>query len=136
MKRWVHGSDNKEMSQVSFDFMHDGYYTMDDIDRVIRLAFDAAGVEFVASDYYSVDYSMYPDLADADISQASADFTWNSDKGYDQKIITDVIRKELSAIGYELVGIDYNSLDHVISSTEKEDKFEETINKADSARCK
>lgn len=136
MKRWVHGSDNKEMSQVSFDFIHDGYFTMDDIDRITRIAFDAAGVEFVASDYYEVDYNMYPDLKDENISQATADFKWDSDKGYDRKIITDVISKELSAIGYELLGIDYHSLDYVTSSIEEEDELEEKLNKADSARCR
>ena len=101
-------------SQLSFDFAHDGYYTDDDIERVVDIALDAVGCELTGMDIHSVDYSDYPEYNDKVVSQCSADFTWDARRGYSAKIINEVLDEELAAIDYALVGIDFTSLEEEV----------------------
>lgn len=110
-KRNIYSSE-EIMSQLSFDFAHDGYYSEADINSIIEDALADAGAEFVASSFDSVDYSNVPEWRDADISQVSADFTWYDDADYNADSITRSIEEGLTDLGYELVGIDFRSLEY------------------------
>lgn len=101
-------------SQLSFDFVHDGYYTYDDIERIVDIALDTCDCVLTGLDIHSVDYSDYPEYKDYSVSQCSADFEWDGRKGYSAKVIKEVLDEELSAIGYELVGIDFVSLEEEV----------------------
>ena len=110
MKRYIRSSETTT-SGCSFDFAHDGYYTMDDIDRIVDIACDAANVELLGTDYREVDYSQYHEYDDVVVSQCGFDFKWSSNAPYIAEVIEDTLAKELSAIGYGLVGIDFYSIE-------------------------
>ena len=65
----------RKLSQASFDFAHDGYYSEDDIDRCIRLAFEDDDVTVEGTSYHEVDYSDYPEYDDFIVSQVDVDFS-------------------------------------------------------------
>jgi len=102
-------STSRNLSQLSFDFIHDGYYSIDDMEVIVSAALEENGCEYQASQFESVDYSSYPEYADFNISQMSVDFTWSDD--YNADAITDSISRRLSSINYALIGIDFRSLD-------------------------
>ena len=102
-------STSRNLSQLSFDFVHDGYYSIDDMEVIVSAALEENGCEYQASQFESVDYSSYPEYADFNISQMSVDFTWSDD--YNADAITDSISRRLSSINYALIGIDFRSID-------------------------
>lgn len=103
----------RTMSQLSFDFVHDGYYNMVDLENMVAGALAENGCTYEASQFESVDYSDYAeysmgDYEDKEISQMSVDFSWVDD--YDASAITDSIERRLQSVDYELIGIDFRSI--------------------------
>ena len=96
-----------EQSICSFDFINDGNYSAREINGVIERACEECGVDFVASDYRSVDYSDYPEYAGEVVSQCGFDFNWESRYGYSAKDMREALEEGLSDLGYELIGIDF-----------------------------
>lgn len=99
------------MSQLSFDFIHDGSYAESDIEAAVYDALAASGCIFEASSFESVDYSDSPEFRDYAISQMSVDFTWDKYEGYDSQTIMQEIESRMYDLGYEVIGYDFRSLD-------------------------
>ena len=102
---------NRRVSQVSFDFVHDGTYDYRELQDAIFDALSSAGVEPIAVDFRSVDYSMYKEYAGMTVAQGGADFEWDGDSTYFEEAIEDEIASALDYIGCELIGISFNSLE-------------------------
>lgn len=56
-------------------------------------------------DLYSVDYSMYPEYADKNVSPCGIDFDWEDD--YDQDGVSKRIHKVMQFLGYKIAGAPY-----------------------------
>lgn len=104
----VQASDDIHMSQCSFDFVWDDDYDMNDIKDSVERVIDELGYEVTGIDFYSVDYSSYPEYANDNVSQCSFDFRWSND--YDSKSIESAIESVMTELGYPVIGIDFNSL--------------------------
>lgn len=107
-------TETVNMSQLGFDFVHDGYYNMVDLENMVAGALAENGCTYEASQFESVDYSDYAeysmgDYEDKEISQMSVDFSWVDD--YDANAITNSIERRLQSVDYELIGIDFRSID-------------------------
>lgn len=101
-----------QVSQCSFDFIN--VENPEDtrtqrMSRNIEHAFRDAGVEPIGIDFRSVDYSMYKEYADKVVGQCSVDFEWSG--SYSEEAIEEELASELDWMGYELIGISFNSLD-------------------------
>ncbi len=97
-------------SQCSFDFEHDGNYDYNALKQAIMKAMNNAAVYPIDLDFYSVDYSTYPEYKDSIISQCSVDFEWPHG-GYSEENIEIELQSALEAFGYNLVGISFESLE-------------------------
>lgn len=107
----VTSADNSgdiQYSQVSFDFSHDGYYNATDVQNAVEIALSHLVTEVLGVGFESVDYSGYPEYAGVSVSQCNVDFSYFGD--YDIRRIEDNISAELADCGYELVGIDFQSM--------------------------
>ena len=101
--------DTAQVSQCSFDFVNDGLYNTRELEELVMQAFVDAGVKPIAVDFRSVDYSGYSDYADRTVSQGGVDFEWTGN--YYAEAIEDELASALDYAGYELIGIDFNSLE-------------------------
>lgn len=105
----IYSADDVKTSQCSFDFEHDGNYDYNALKSAIMQAMHNAGVDPIDLDFYSVDYSMYPGYRDSIISQCGVDFSWSTD--YSEENIEIELQSALEAFGYNLVGINFESLE-------------------------
>lgn len=101
MKRMIKAS-HMVTSGVSFDFVWDDDYDGQAISTAMEQAFDELGLEMKGIDFYSVDYSMYPEYADKNVSQCGIDFDWEDD--YDQDEVSTHIHEVMQFLGYEIAG--------------------------------
>lgn len=95
-------------SGCSFDFTWEDDYDMQEIESAVVRAFESQGLDVIGTDFYSVDYSMYPGYDDYNISQCGVDFTWTDD--YDSSALQEAIESEMAALGHEVIGMDFYSL--------------------------
>ena len=101
--------DGKKMSTVSFDFLHDGHYSEEAIENAVWEAMQFCGCELEGIDFYPVDYSMYDEYADEEVSQCGCDFSYVG--SYDANKLEIAIENAIANIGMpecgEVVGIDF-----------------------------
>lgn len=98
-----------QVSQCSFDFVNDGLYNTRELEELVLQAFVDAGVQPIAVDFRSVDYSGYPGYDDRTVSQGGVDFEWSDN--YSADAIEEELASALDYAGYDLIGIDFNSLE-------------------------
>lgn len=96
-------------SGASIDFAWVDNYDPHEIEIVITNAFEDAGADVTAIDFYSVDYSQYPEYADKETSQVGVDFIWQPDGDYNADHITQEIEEGFTRLGLEFLGIDFYS---------------------------
>jgi len=94
-------------SICSFDFIHDGNYNSQELASAIEQAFEDAGVTAIGVDFRDVDYSGYPGYEDKIVSQCGVDFEWKDN--YYQEAIENEVGIALDNLGYELIGISFDS---------------------------
>ena len=95
------------ISQVLLDFIHDGDYDGDAIAEAVDSALQKNNCYLDAHDFYSVDYSNIPEYETANVSQFQGDFY---NQGYDYRKLSEDIESAVFEIGYEVIGIDFQSL--------------------------
>lgn len=103
-------------SAVSFDFINDGEYDYSELGTFLMNAVDNADVECLGCDFREVDYSGYPEYKDKIITQGGIDFRWidtglADEAGYIADDIESYLAAALEEFGYELIGIDFYSID-------------------------
>ena len=96
-------------SGASIDFAWKDDYDSNAIEEAIINAFEDGGAEVTGMDFYSVDYSQYPEYADKRTSQVGVDFTWYDNADYNADSITSSIEEDLTSLGYQFLGIDFYS---------------------------
>lgn len=96
-------------SGASIDFAWKDDYDSNAIEKAIINAFEDAGAEVTGIDFYSVDYSNYPEYADKETSQVGVDFTWYDNADYNADAIKSSIEEEFASLGYQFLGIDFYS---------------------------
>ena len=96
-------------SGASIDFAWIDSYDPHEIEIVITNAFEDAGADVTAIDFYSVDYSQYPEYADKETSQVGVDFIWQPDGDYNADHIIKEIEEGFTGLGLEFLGIDFYS---------------------------
>ena len=104
MKRMIRAAINEDhLSGISFDFIvSDEGYEFNWMEVRFDRAFRKIGLELVGFDIREVDYSMYPEYADANIAQGGIDFKWIDD--YNQSAIEETLASVLRDQGCELIG--------------------------------
>lgn len=108
MKIYVRSSQ-QNTSGFSFDFIwYANYYDQNEVQGIVEDAFRSLGYDVLGVDFNSVDYSMYPEYREKQISQCSVDFTWYGE--YDSAEIVNTITDELATAGYDVIGSDFYSL--------------------------
>lgn len=101
--------NSQVQSGFSFDFIWEG----DDYDNAaikdtIEDIFDRLGLYVLGIDFESVDYSMYPEYADKNVSQCQVTFEWVND--YDDSEIIEMTEQRLATLGYEVIGTDFYTI--------------------------
>lgn len=104
-------SATRNMSILSFDFLHNGYYDESAIEDAVSEALEFCGCHLEAIDFHEVDYGGYPEYEGEQISQCSCDFSWDYD--YDTHKIEDALELTMSHLdsseGGDVIGIDFES---------------------------
>lgn len=101
------GHDEVNQSIFSFDFVWRSTYDETDIRSAVEDVFDRFGCEVTGLDFYSVDYSSYPEYADKNVSQCGVDFEWSGD--YDDRGIVSALEEEMLSLGYEVIGSNFET---------------------------
>lgn len=87
--------------------MHDGYYDENAIENVVADVINSSGGQFISLDFESVDYSDYSEYEGETVSKCVAEFENNGD--YDEEKIQWYISDRLEALGYEVIGFDFEA---------------------------
>lgn len=113
MKRIIRAESKlgqRHVSCLSVDFAWDDDYDVNEVENCIEGSIDAAGHECTGIDIHSVDYSDYPEYADTNVSQVTADFSWYGED-YDSDELAQSIDEALYEIGLEPLAISFDSID-------------------------
>ena len=102
------GFGEESQSLFSFDFTYRSTYDETAMRSAVEDVFDRFGCEVTGLDFYSVDYSSYPEYADTNVSQCGVDFSWYGDD-YDDSGIVSALEEEMMALGYEVIGTDFET---------------------------
>lgn len=102
------GYDEENQSIFSFDFIYRSTYDETAIRSAVEDVFDRFGCEVTGLDFYSVDYSSYPEYADKNVSQCGVDFEWYGDD-YDDSGIVSALEEEMLSLGYEVIGTTFET---------------------------
>lgn len=101
--------NSQVQSGFSFDFIWEGAdYDNAAIKDTIEDIFDRLGLYVLGIDFESVDYSMYPEYADKNVSQCQVTFEWVND--YDDSEIIEMTEQRLATLGYEVIGTDFYTI--------------------------
>lgn len=119
MKRYIKTNSSTgttKTSAVSFDFINDGNWNTKQLEGTITDAVEKADVYVLGVDFREVDYSGYPEYAGKIVTQGGVDFEWEDsglpdESGYIADDIEAFIAEALDKCGYELIGIDFYSVE-------------------------
>ena len=114
MKRYIKATEELRTVGCSFDFINDGEYDYRELERAIEDAVQELGYDTYGVDFRDVDYSNVPEYRDEIITQGGVDITSVEDPGmqnYIEEDIKNAISTALDRFGYELIGIDFYSVD-------------------------
>lgn len=101
--------NSQVQSGFSFDFIWEGAdYDNAAIKDTVEDIFDRLGLYVLGIDFESVDYSMYPEYADKNVSQCQVTFEWVND--YDDSEIIEMTEQRLATLGYEVIGTDFYTI--------------------------
>ena len=102
------GYDQENQSIFSFDFTYRSTYDETAIRSVVEDVFHRFGCEVTGLDFYSVDYSSYPEYANKNVSQCGVDFSWYGDDYNDSGIVS-ALEEEMMSLGYEVIGSNFET---------------------------
>lgn len=102
-------SSSAVTSGFSFDFIWTGKtYDDKEIRDTIEDIFDRLCLSVLSVDFENVDYSMYPEYADKNVSQCHVDFEWSDN--YADTEIAEMTEERLRRLGYDVIGTDFYTI--------------------------
>ena len=113
--------NDRHVSQLSFDFIGDIDYVT--LCSIVGDALKNQNCIMIGTDLDGIDYSGYPEYADANVKQFGCDYVWKEPYSGNDSALEAEIRKNLSNYGIEIIGYanGWEDVEHAYKSWKKSD---------------